>query len=260
MTESLKGSYREFYEQDGRRRLRATQRRMEEYRFRWIIRELSRGLASAPSDGGPVLDAGAGWGQLSVQIAHAGYEVIPVDLARTRLERLRCSNSERPSTHPTRLHPVQATLDSLPLATDWCDAAICSEILEHLPEPAPVLREIRRVLRPGAPLIVTVPFDEVLREVVCPNCLESFVPHGHVHSFDRPALARLLTTAGFQVNSARVIKNWLVAALLRREYIGYGLASLLDRLHPPLSNHGWLLATATPRSKSSQGAKSSEES
>jgi len=46
---------------------------------------------------------------------------------------------------------------ALPFRDDAFDCAVCSETLEHLPEPAAALEEIRRVLKPGGTLLVTVP-------------------------------------------------------------------------------------------------------
>lgn len=37
------------------------------------------------------------------------------------------------------------------------DAVLCTEVLEHVPDPAAVLRELARLVRPGGRLILTVP-------------------------------------------------------------------------------------------------------
>lgn len=46
----------------------------------------------------------------------------------------------------------------LPVATGAVDAVICSEMLEHVPNPEPVLMEMARALRPGGVFLATVPF------------------------------------------------------------------------------------------------------
>lgn len=46
---------------------------------------------------------------------------------------------------------------SMPLADGTVDAVLCTQVIEHIPEPVPVLQEIRRVLRPGGTLILSVP-------------------------------------------------------------------------------------------------------
>lgn len=47
---------------------------------------------------------------------------------------------------------------ALPFATACKDAVICGELLEHVPDPRRVLREIYRVLKPGGWALITVPF------------------------------------------------------------------------------------------------------
>src|SRR6478672_9102903 len=45
----------------------------------------------------------------------------------------------------------------IPLADGTVDAVLCTQVIEHIPEPVPVIREIHRVLRPGGTLILSVP-------------------------------------------------------------------------------------------------------
>ena len=49
----------------------------------------------------------------------------------------------------------QGFLESLPDDDGAYDAVTCISVLEHVKEPAPVLREMRRVLRPGGLLVLT---------------------------------------------------------------------------------------------------------
>ena len=53
---------------------------------------------------------------------------------------------------------VQADGCYLPFGDEIFDGVICAELLEHVRDPLVVLREVHRVLRPGATLLVTVPF------------------------------------------------------------------------------------------------------
>jgi SAM-dependent methyltransferase len=59
----------------------------------------------------------------------------------------------------TAKHPdVQADASYISFADNSFDAVVCSELLEHVPDPYPVLREMYRVLRPGGTLLICVPF------------------------------------------------------------------------------------------------------
>jgi SAM-dependent methyltransferase len=52
---------------------------------------------------------------------------------------------------------VVADARLLPIADCSADVVLCTQVIEHIPEPVPVLHEILRVLRPGGTLILSVP-------------------------------------------------------------------------------------------------------
>ena len=47
---------------------------------------------------------------------------------------------------------------STTLEDESCDTILCSEVLEHLERPSEAIREMRRILKPGGHLVLTVPF------------------------------------------------------------------------------------------------------
>jgi SAM-dependent methyltransferase len=57
-----------------------------------------------------------------------------------------------------------STAVALPFAPESFDSLLCTEVLEHLPQPELALQEMGRVARPGALLLVTAPFGEQLHE------------------------------------------------------------------------------------------------
>lgn len=93
-----------------------------------------------------VLDAGAGLGVLSSEIARSyGAFVVALDSASwvTRIDRA--------------ARPVQADLMHLPFADHSFDSVICLEVLEHTLDPDRVLSELRRVLCPGGVFLLSTP-------------------------------------------------------------------------------------------------------
>src|SRR5579885_1103459 len=90
-----------------------------------------------PLAGRVVLDLGAGPGHFSAAIAAAGGRVIA-------LEPTACGRAEGPGCWPLR-----ADGSALPLRSEAVDGVFCSNVLEHTPEPAALLDEMARVLRPG---------------------------------------------------------------------------------------------------------------
>lgn len=83
---------------------------------------------------------------------------------------------------------------TLPFPTSSFDSVLCSQVLEHVFEPDSFLREIRRVLRPGGTLVLSVPFawDEH----------EQPVDYARYSSF---GLRALLERTGYEVISLRKV-------------------------------------------------------
>jgi ubiquinone/menaquinone biosynthesis C-methylase UbiE len=53
---------------------------------------------------------------------------------------------------------VVSDIEYLPFKTHAFDVVLCTEVLEHIPNPLHALKEFSRVLRPGGILILTAPF------------------------------------------------------------------------------------------------------
>lgn len=89
------------------------------------------------------------------------------------------------------------------------DACLCTEVLEHVPDPDRVLREIQRVLRPGGVLLVTVPFVGELHET--PFDFRRFTSFGLRQSLERAgfAIERLRSRGNFPVTAAQVVSHAL---------------------------------------------------
>jgi SAM-dependent methyltransferase len=106
--------------------------------------DLSRALVADLLDGAPsgvALDAACGTGCHAATLAALGYEVIGVDASAAMLD---VARNEVPGASFR-----EGDLHSLPLEDSSVDVITCSLALTHVPELAPVLSEMARVLRPG---------------------------------------------------------------------------------------------------------------
>jgi SAM-dependent methyltransferase len=148
-------------------------------------------FAAALPAGSKVLDAGAGDAPYRPLFAHCEY--------RTQ---------DWPGTVHSggREADIVADLHDLPPDVRGLDCVVCTEVLEHVAEPARVLTGLHRALVPGGRMLVTVPFLGALHEE--PHDYWRFTSHG---------LRRLVTEAGFRDVSVRPLTGYYatIAHLLR---------------------------------------------
>jgi 2-polyprenyl-3-methyl-5-hydroxy-6-metoxy-1,4-benzoquinol methylase len=152
-------------------------------------------LAHLP-DRARVLDVGCGEGAFSAAMADAGARPVAVDVADEPLRRLR----ERfPHLGDVRRAAIG---EPLPLKDEEADAVFAGEVLEHVVDVGAFLTDLRRVLKPAGPLILTTP-DHPRRLLVGfalrPERFEEhFSPYAdHVRFFTARTLIRVLEDAGF---------------------------------------------------------------
>ncbi len=150
-------------------------------------------LLSLLPPGWTVADLGCGTGALAAELSPRVRKVVAVDRSAAMLQAARRRTARLGNVE---LH--EADLSALPLAARSCDAALLVLVLAYLDDPDPVLREARRILRPGGRLVVldaAAHADEELRRRM-----------GQVHpGFEPEPLAARLRAAGLGGVTARVL-------------------------------------------------------
>jgi 2-polyprenyl-3-methyl-5-hydroxy-6-metoxy-1,4-benzoquinol methylase len=114
---------------------------------------LAENVAQCVCPGGSVLDLGCATGDLARDLAAAGLRVTGCDISAPMLEHAAQADPGG-AVSWTRLEPGWRTLP-FPAAT--FDVVVAASVLEYVDDPAAVLRECARLLRPGATLLCTVP-------------------------------------------------------------------------------------------------------
>ena len=195
-------------------------------------------------------------------LAARSEHVVAVDVSPTAVERATVR-------HPA-LEAVVADVRALPFADDAFDAVVSNSTLDHFASQAELeaaLRELRRVLRPGGTLVISL--DNPANPVVgVRNLLPARLRYGSglvpyfVGATAGPwRLPRLLDAAGFDVDATGTLMHCprvlAVPLAARADTAHRGRARLLTALHAfealertPLRRHTghfvWARATARP--------------
>lgn len=121
------------------RRIRFAYEFNQRNRDAWVAKQ-----ASLIPAGQRVLDAGAGTGVYRALFSHCEY--------RTQ------DFGKEPSTvgRYTALD-YESDITAIPVPDGSFDVILCTEVLEHVPEPIKVLQEFSRILCPGGRLLITAP-------------------------------------------------------------------------------------------------------
>ena len=108
-------------------------------------------LPLLPDNPSKVLEIGCGAGNTLVWLKNlkhctwiGGVEISPeaVEIARERLD---------------AVYPVNIEQNSLPIQESTLDLILCLDVLEHMIDPWEVVRRLRKLLKPGGALIVSIP-------------------------------------------------------------------------------------------------------
>jgi SAM-dependent methyltransferase len=96
-----------------------------------------------------------------------------------------------------RRHGIEFVSATPQLASASVDVAICHHTLEHVLEPAAVLRELHRLLRPGGTLLLAVPFEKERRY----RNYHPDEPNHHLFSWNPQTMGNLVGETGFELDS-----------------------------------------------------------
>jgi len=152
------------------------------------VRFVQRAIAKLPFGPATVAHLGCGSGAILCEVLklRTDWTGVGMDISAAAT-----AYAKRLSNHKgvaDRAQFLTGSLAELPYANESLDIIIASEVIEHLPQPRKVLRELTRVLSPAGMLLITMP-------------LESHSP-AHLHTLNNAAeLCDLCAAEGLFVRS-----------------------------------------------------------
>lgn len=209
--------------------------------------------------GRKILDVGCGPGILSEAMAMLGAEVTGMDLTAEMIKRAKAR-----CTGMAGVTFIEGDAENLPFEDGAFDSAAARLTIHHFTKPKTVLREIRRILKPGGRLTVvdiTSPADT--REAQLHNALETLRDPSHVRAYSELDLSALISETGFSIvdmvkwTRERLFKEWvdltgaperagpleIVMRALAENGIGAGMGLRLENGEIAF-RHQWVMITA----------------
>ncbi len=178
------------------------------FRRRLILRLLGAGAAEP---GSTILDIGCGAGDLLAELAGhlPGAILAGIDNSRTGLDQARRKLPQAQFAE-WDLNSAAKAPESL---AQWAGQAVCSEVLEHLDDPAQVLANAKALIKPGGRLVITVPGGPM-------SAFDHYI--GHRRHYTKALLKEALLAAGFETAKVAaagwpMFNLYRLTVLLRRE-------------------------------------------
>lgn len=169
---------------------------------------LKKTLASLPK-GARILDAGAGELRNRQHCGHLEY--VSQDFCQYEGGEGGAANEglQMKSWDTSRIDLV-SDITAIPAPDASFDAILCSEVLEHVPEPTHALDEFARLLKPGGVVILTAPFASNVH----------MAPYHYCSGFSKYWYEHHLAQRGFRIESLTPNGDWY--ALLLQEITRLG--------------------------------------
>ena len=177
-----------------------TRRWLHHERRRWIEAALRRHAV-----GRSAIEIGPGSGVYLPLLCDLFEEVVAADVENAFLARARELAAERPNLRVERDDITDSRLGTF-------DLVLCTEVLEHVPDPLAALRGLRRLLAPGGTLVLSTPqrhstLELLGRVAFRPGVLqlvrlvyrEPILPTGHISLMTERALRDGFAAAGLEI-------------------------------------------------------------
>ncbi len=161
-----------------------------------LIKEMGwlSGMCLNGSERGSLLDIGCGSGQFLGMMCDLGWKVLGVepDARAAHIARERYG-----------VGVIVGTMEDAHLPEGSVDAVTMHHVFEHVPDPAALLRECHRVLKPHGKMVIVMPNGESLGHRLFKESWGALEPPRHLYLWPMRTVSRCVAQAGFSVETLR---------------------------------------------------------
>ncbi len=156
-------------------------------------------LAALDSPGKRLLDIGCGAGFFVKAAARSGWEASGTEISEVAAEYARAV---------TQVRVLRGKLEYLKIPAQDYDVVTMLDLLEHLFEPLSTLREVHRIMKDGAVLIISTPDVQSLSRRFLGRSWAVLSPAEHQCYFAAETLSRALRLTGFRLIGLKNLLNF----------------------------------------------------
>ncbi|MBS3113289.1 class I SAM-dependent methyltransferase [Candidatus Woesearchaeota archaeon] len=143
---------------------------------------------------GKLLDVGCSEGKFIIEYQKKGFECEGIDISDKAIE-----NGKRRGLDIKKVDITQ----KLPYKDETFDIICCGQVLEHVLDPLPVVRDMHRILKKNGNLIITVPNINMFRNLFLillgkPLAYSCRFDSPHYRDFCKTEAIRILKKGGFK--------------------------------------------------------------
>ena len=155
-----------------------------------------------------VLDIGCGTGELAAMLGHSDWpvHVVGLDYAPAMCSQACAKTARADLHHKTRF--AAGDSEFLPFADQVFDVVTCSNSFHHYPHQARVVREVRRLLKPGGQFVLIDGFRDNVVGWVAFDVIISRI-EGNVYHAPWSVIDRYFREAGFHSIRRRKLNFWM---------------------------------------------------
>ena len=172
-----------------------------------------------PSEGEKVLDIGCGVGYfMDLLESSSKAEIWGIDISSESVVTAKQYFGDKVMVGST---------DHLPFEDNFFSKALCSEVLEHVPDDIAAIKEIKRILKPKGELVVTVPcLDGIFGSKIKNICHGHEGPEKHEREgYRKKEFIKLMESNGFTVEKCFCTMIFYTELLMGISKIAFSVSS-----------------------------------